>query len=307
VLDLRQFHVLRAIAREGSLAAAARSLHYGQPTISHHLAALENHVGARLVSRGPKGAELTDIGALFLEHVEPILNQIEAAEREVRGRLKHGVSTLRVGTFATAGARILPTALRGVISGSGIPVELFEDEPYELLRRLREGRLNCALTYELSNAVSGHNDDLAIQDLFDDPYWLLLPKEHRFADQRTVDLTELTTDEWIFSQGSHEPSDRALVAACEAAGFRPKVMLRSDDYRVVQGFVASGSAVALVPEMAIDPGHDLVVRRTLQDVGARKIQFATTTSDTPPIVAALGRALAATSRQAKRWISGPVG
>ena len=259
------------------------------------------------MSRGPKGAELTDIGALFLEHVEPILNQIEAAEREVRGRLKHGVSTLRVGTFATAGARILPTALRGVISGSGIPVELFEDEPYELLRRLREGRLNCALTYELSNAVSGHDDDLAIQHLFDDPYWLLLPKDHRFADQRTVDVTELTTDEWIFSQGLHEPSDRTLVAACEAAGFRPKVMLRSDDYRVIQGFVASGSAIALVPELAIDPGNDLVVRRTLQDVGARRIQFATTSHDIPPIVAALGRALAATSHRDKWWIPDPIG
>ena len=167
----------------GSLAAAARSLHYGQPTISHHLATLENHVGARLVRRGPKGAELTDIGALFLEHVEPILNQIEAAEREVKGRLKHGVSTLRVGTFATAGARILPTALRGVISGSGIPVELFEDEPYELLRRLREGRLNCALTYELSNAVSGHDDDLACRP------WSSHPMLATFSSRRPSPTT----------------------------------------------------------------------------------------------------------------------
>ncbi len=63
MLDLRQLTVLRAVAREGSLAGAARSLHYSQPTVAHHLAALESHLGVDLVSRTPRGATLTDLGS----------------------------------------------------------------------------------------------------------------------------------------------------------------------------------------------------------------------------------------------------
>ena len=85
MLDLRQLTVLRAVAREGSLAAAARSLHYSQPTVTHHLSALESHLGVQLVQRTPRGATVTDLGELFLQHAEGVLDRLASAEAEVRG------------------------------------------------------------------------------------------------------------------------------------------------------------------------------------------------------------------------------
>ncbi|MFI9550816.1 LysR family transcriptional regulator [Nonomuraea endophytica] len=156
MMDLRQFHVLRAIAVSGSLAGAARRLHYGQPTISYHLDALEAHLGARLVERGPTGAVLTDIGAMVLEHAAVVLERVESVESDVAARLAHGVSTLRVGAFTTAATKLLPGPLRRATEGSDVRIELTEAEPLDLLTRLRASSLHCALIYDVAAAKPAH-------------------------------------------------------------------------------------------------------------------------------------------------------
>ena len=291
MIDLRQFQVLRAIAEHGSIAAAARSLQFGQPTISHHLSALEAHLGTQLVQRGPRGAHLTDMGLLFLEHIEPVLDQVQAAELEVKNRAQHGVSTLRVGTFPTAGARLLPSAFGRVIPGSGVRVELVEAEPLVLIEKLRARFLHCALIYDLSAAAASDRPDLVVASLLIEPYRLVLAADHRLATQDIVDLRDLSEEGWILARDTYDPGDRGLLAAYERLGYRPRVALRSDDYSVIQGFVAAGAGVALIPEMAIDLRQPLVARRTLQDVGGRSIQFVTLASQRPPIVVALEQSL----------------
>ena len=76
MLELRQLTVLQAIARAGSMAGAARALHHSQPTVAHHLAALESHLGVSLVTRSTRGATLTDLGQLFLGHAEAVLDRL---------------------------------------------------------------------------------------------------------------------------------------------------------------------------------------------------------------------------------------
>ena len=131
MLELRQLTVLQAIARAGSLAGAARVLHHSQPTVAHHLAALESHLGVDLVNRTTRGATLTDLGQLFLSHAEAVLDRLGSAEAEVKALARHGVATLRIGTFPTAGAHVLPRAVAALEVRTGVRVELHEAEPPE--------------------------------------------------------------------------------------------------------------------------------------------------------------------------------
>ncbi|MFI6603596.1 LysR family transcriptional regulator [Nonomuraea sp. NPDC050536] len=283
MIDFRQFHVLRAIAVNGSLAGAARQLHYGQPTISYHLDALEAHLGARLVERGPTGAVLTDIGAMVLEHATVVLERIEAVESDVEARLAHGVSTLRIGAFTTAATRLLPGPLRRATAGSGARIELTEAEPLELLTQVRARSLHCALIYDVAGARYGA--DLRVETLFDDPFRLLMPADHALAGtSEPVDIGLLAGEGWIISSGSYDPSDQTLFATCQSLGFRPRIVLRADNYSVIHGFVGAGGAVALVPDLALEQGYEVVVRDVLQDVGARGIQFVTPAGPQPPVV-----------------------
>ncbi|GAA2272814.1 LysR family transcriptional regulator [Nonomuraea roseoviolacea subsp. roseoviolacea] len=304
MFDIRQFEVLRAIAVTGSLAGAARRLHYGQPTISYHLGALEAHLGARLVERRPSGAVLTDVGMLVLEHAGFVLDRLEAVEADVEARLSHGVSTLRVGAFGTAASRLLPGALRRATAGTDVRIELTEAEPLDLVALTRARSLHGAVIYDIGGEAR-YGADLHVEALFDDPYRLLLPARHpRAAVAGPVDLATLAADGWIISRGSYDPSDQTLFATCQALGFRPRVVLRSDDYGVIHGFVGAGGAVALVPELALQPGYDTVARVPVQDVGARSVRFVRPAGPPPPVVERLGAELRAAGRELHRAYGG---
>jgi DNA-binding transcriptional LysR family regulator len=260
MLDLRHLHVLRAIAHEGSLAAAARALHYTQPTVTHHLATLESHFGASLVLRGPRGATLTELGEALLPHAEAVLERVRLAEREVRDLAERGTTTLRIGTFPTAGALLLPPAVKA-LHRRGVHVSLTEGELPDLLRSLRSRELHVALVFSQPGERLDLDDDFALHPLLRDPLLLALPADHRCAGLDEVPLAELREDDWVGAADPRDPCDRVLSWACAREGFEPVHTFRTDDYGVVQGFVAAGTGVALVPRLALGPPRpDLAIR-----------------------------------------------
>ncbi|MFJ6632952.1 LysR family transcriptional regulator [Streptomyces sp. NPDC091376] len=274
MLELRQLNVLKAIAQEGSLAAAARALHYTQPTITHHLGVLEAHFDARLVRRGPRGAALTELGAALLPHAEAVLERLRLAEREVRDLAERGTHTLHIGTFPTAGALLLPPAVKAV-RRDGVQVSLVEGELPVLLRGLRARELHAALVFSQPGDRLDLDDDFELHPLLTDPLLLVMPEDHRCAALTHVPLEELRDDDWIGSADPRDPCDRVLSWACAQYSFEPVHALRTDDYAVVQGFVAAGAGVALVPRLALGtPREDVAVRKPTGPPLAREISVA---------------------------------
>ncbi|MEJ8655383.1 LysR family transcriptional regulator [Streptomyces sp. MS1.AVA.4] len=274
MLELRQLTVLKAIAQEGSLAAAARALHYTQPTITHHLGVLEAHFDARLVRRGPRGAALTELGAALLPHAEVVLERLRLAEREVRDLAERGTHTLHIGTFPTAGALLLPPAVKAVRQ-DGVQVSLVEGELPVLLRGLRARELHAALVFSQPGDRLDLDDDFELHPLLTDPLLLVMPEDHRCAALTHVPLEELKDDDWIGSADPRDPCDRVLSWACAQYSFEPVHALRTDDYAVVQGFVAAGAGVALVPRLALGtPREDVAVRKPTGPPLAREISVA---------------------------------
>ncbi|MFD8192641.1 LysR family transcriptional regulator [Streptomyces wuyuanensis] len=274
MLELRQLTVLKAIAQEGSLAAAARSLHYTQPTVTHHLGVLEAHFGVRLVQRGPRGAVLTELGAALLPHAEAVLERLRLAEREVRDLSERGAHTLHIGTFPTAGALLLPPAVKAV-RGEGVQVSLVEGELPALLRGLVARELHAALVFSQPGDRLDLDDDFELHPLLTDPLLLVMPEDHRCARLARVPLEELRDDDWIGSADPRDPCDRVLSWACAQHSFEPVHGLRTDDYAVVQGFVAAGTGVALVPRLALGtPRPDVAVRELTGPPLAREISVA---------------------------------
>src|SRR5205085_6991064 len=99
-------------------------------------------------------------------------------------------------------------------------------------------------------------------ELLEDPMYLALPREHRLAGKRRVRLQDLERDAWIQTSRA-SPCARHVVRCCHAAGFEPSVSFESDDYQTVQGLVAAGVGVALIPELALSSVRDDIVVRAL--------------------------------------------
>src|SRR5919201_1353913 len=113
MLDVRRLRVLREVAARGSFSAAAEALSFTQSAVSQQVAALERETGTMLVERGARGIRLTDAGRALVSHADAILARIEAAEEELAAIAGLRGGRLRLASFQSAGATLLPRAVAG--------------------------------------------------------------------------------------------------------------------------------------------------------------------------------------------------
>lgn len=296
--------ILREVGRQRSLAAAAAALSYTPSAISQQIAALEREVGVGLVERGPRGAVLTDAGRTLVRHADEILGRIAAAEEELQALIGLDAGRLRVGAFSTAGAVLVPRAVKAFRERHPeIELTLDELDPEEAVPRLRARELDLALVYQFPIIESLVLDGVDCVHLLDDRLYVALPRDHRLARRRRIRLGELADDAWI--QGVHRGSTVAVLpSACRAAGFEPKIVFRSDDHMAVEGFVAAGLGVALVPGIALATARQDIAIRQLEvdgDLLTRRVGAATPPGGyRPPAVAAMIDVLQHVGRRVER-------
>jgi DNA-binding transcriptional LysR family regulator len=148
MLDVTRLRVLVAVARHGSVTAAAHALNYAQPSVSHHLARLEAETGTKLVQRAGRGIRLTDAGRLLAERAVEVIGRLDAAENELVVFAGLRAGRLRLAAFPSALGTIVPTAAAILDERHpGFDLRLTEAEPPEALRMLRAGYVDVALIF----------------------------------------------------------------------------------------------------------------------------------------------------------------
>jgi len=215
-----------------------------------------------LLERHARGVRVTSAGQALVEHAEGILARLEAAEAELSAIAGLRAGRLRMASFPTAGATLMPLAIATFRSSyPEIEVTLAEGEPEDIAPRLRAGEFDLALLFEFDEPERGL-DTLERVELLEDPLYLALPREHRLAGKSGLRLEDLRGEAWV--QTSREsPCARHVVRCCHAAGFEPNVSFESDDYQTVQGLVAAGVGVALIPELALSVVREEIAIRAL--------------------------------------------
>jgi DNA-binding transcriptional LysR family regulator len=281
MFDVKQLRVLRAVAEHGSFSAAADALSYTQPAISQQIAALEKRAGITLVDRGSRGVRLTDAGRALVEHAEVVIARLAAAEAELEAIAGIRGGRVRLASFPTAGASLLPPAV-AEFTRRHPEVELgfVEREPEEAAQMLRAAELEIAIVFEYDrlnpNEFERFYEGIELHHLVDDPMYLALPGGHPLTRKPRVRLEDVAGETWIQESGTHSWCGHFHETVCEAAGFTPKVGFRSDDYNVVQGLIAAGVGISLLPGLSLtNVREDIVVRSLGRQAPARQIAAGT--------------------------------
>lgn len=264
--DLRLLKVLREVALRGSFSAAADALSYSQPAVSQQIARLEGQAGVKLIERQPKGIRLTPAGEALVRHTERILAQLAEAQAELGEIATSARGQLRIGAFATAAGTIVPHAVSALRRlRPGVRVDLMLLDPPEAIPAVRRGELDLAIIEEGGFDAEPDLGGLGVERLMDDVLYASLPTDHPLATRRAVALGDLRDEEWMLVGLRGTCADTNIVLrACEQAGFEPRVAYTSDDYFAIQGLVASGMGVALVPGLALASARSDVAVRPLR-------------------------------------------
>jgi DNA-binding transcriptional LysR family regulator len=298
MLDVTRLRVLVAVARHGSVTAAAHALNYAQPSVSHHLARLEAETGTKLVQRAGRGIRLTDAGRLLAERAAEIIGRLDAAENELAVYAGLRTGRLRLAAFPSALGTIVPAAAAMLhAKHPSVDLRLSEAEPPEALRMLRAGYVDIALIFrhepegerarEPDGGSGPDSGELREQVLLDEPVHLIAPAvaagrgepllAPTVSEVWPADLSRFSGQRWI---AGCDRCREHLLRQCAVAGFTPKIAFTTDDFVAVQALVTAGLGVALLPALALRAARNPGVR-TVRLRGTRRSVIAVRYGEPP--------------------------
>ncbi|MEU3420226.1 LysR family transcriptional regulator [Streptomyces murinus] len=259
MLNLERLRTLDALARHGSVSAAADALHVTTSAVSQQLGKLEREINQQLLAKNGRGVRLTDAGRLLSEHAARILSQVELAESDLEAHRGQVVGELRLSAFPTAARGLFPVALRALrAEHPGLRVRSSELEPEQGIAAVVRGDLDLAVVLDWYNKPMPVPDGLVKAPLLDDPAEVAVPAGHRLADREEVDLAEFAEDEWI-TWGEGEFCHEWLMFTLRSKGVEPIVGHRAGETHTQLQLVSAGLGVCIAPLLGRHPVPDGVV------------------------------------------------
>ncbi len=243
--DLRQLECFCAVARTGSFTKAAEELGIAQPSLSEQIAKLEQGLGAPLFERLNRRVELTPPGRAILGLAQALLDDAAALPDHFESA-REGVSgPLRVAAIPT----ILPYFLAPLLTGfcdryPGVQLHLREGTTSELIELVLNGTVDVAL---LSLPVDSAG--LVMKELFREPLFLAVPKDHPLAASAPVPLRKVSKERLLILKDGHCLRDETL-AVCARARAHFAAQFEADQFITIFELIRGGFGVSIVPEMA---------------------------------------------------------
>lgn len=259
-MELRHLRYFRAVAEELSFSKAALRLRIAQPALSRAVQELEAEVGTLLLDRSRRGIRLTPAGDVLLRESGLLFQRLEETLRRVRRTASGEEGELRLGYIGPPTRAFLGRLLREFhLRHPGVAIVLEERTPERVWEMVSKGRLSIGLT----RPVLAH-EALGLPSLLlgRERLCAALPAGHPLAAPGRVELSwrELADEAVVMlarreGAGSHD----AILAACAAAGFAPRIAHTPSVIGTVLRYVEAGSGVGIVPESVTPETDDVVL------------------------------------------------
>ena len=247
---LRQLEYLVTIVQEGTFTRAAERLHVTQPGLAHQYQALERDAGGLLLERLPRTVWLTPAGRAMLPHARAALAEAARATTAARRAAGAAAGEMDLATLYTISAGILPAALQIWRSRHpGVRVRLFEHRhSHEMAAAMAAGQADIAI------GPPPEEWEGPVRHIGTEEFVIITQPGDPAAQGQTgrVHLSDLASRQWV-----HYTPESGLAhfldAACAAAGFRPRIAVRTELGMSAANYAAAGLGPALVPAEIIPP------------------------------------------------------
>lgn len=243
---LREIRSLLVVLEEGSLNRAAKRLGVAQPTLSRHIQALEQEMGAPLFDRGARGMAATDLGFFVRDRFGPLLKDYDLAMAEGLAFARGRHEQLRVGFIGSAAARFLNPALAALKRElPHLKLFLFDQTPSEQLVALREGRIDVAM---IGQEAAAHADEFYRRCAAKLGVRAVLSADHPLGSRASLPLAELKRERFVGVSENAVPGRNAWISSlCSKSGYRPRFIASTSSVAETYALVSGENAVSLLP------------------------------------------------------------
>jgi DNA-binding transcriptional LysR family regulator len=268
-MTLRQMEYLLAVVDEGSFTRAAERLLVAQPSLSQQVGALEAELGGPLLERLPRGVRLTMAGQSFLPEARAAISHAERARRSARMALGLQAGQLELAALTSAAVGLLPSVLqRWQERHPTIEVTLREFGHRRALdEAVRDGEGDMAVG---SPPESWQG---ALEPLGWEEFVVVLPDGDPLLRRRSVDIADLAERRWVHYVQGHGLAE-VVDRCCAAAGFTPRVAVRTSQVAAAPQFAAAGLGPALVPDHIVSESIQPLARRASPPIVRAVVAYA---------------------------------
>ncbi|MGG1573053.1 LysR family transcriptional regulator [Fictibacillus sp. NRS-1165] len=178
-MTLLQYEVFKTIVETESFTRAGEKLGLTQSAVSHAIRGLEAELEITLVNRGRTGITLTSEGKRMMEYIQEILDLTERMKQEAGLLNGLKVGTIRIGTFPSVSASLLPSILKNFHQDfPGIHTKIYEGGYEEIRQMITSGKIDIGF---LTSSASDHLDFIPIME---DHLKILLPAGHKLKGEK---------------------------------------------------------------------------------------------------------------------------
>jgi DNA-binding transcriptional LysR family regulator len=255
-MNLRHLRSFVAVAEEGSFTKAARRMGIAQPSLSQQIRALEADLGGPLIERLPRGIRLTGGGRALLPEAQAAVRAAERALQAARTAMGLEAGELEVATLLSMAVGILPhVAAVWLERYPEIEIRMREYTHHSLLEEsVRQGVGDIAVGPR-PTVWHGPLEELGMEELV-----VVLPFSDPLAGEETIGLEALADRQWVLYPPGHGLTD-LVEGACRAAGFQPRVSVRTTQVEAATRLAAAGLGPAMIPDNVLSSGLEAAVVR----------------------------------------------
>ncbi len=246
MIDAHRLRIFLSVMASGSVNAAATHLGYSASAVSQQLSALQKETGLTLFTRHGRGIEPTPAAHTLAEESERLMYELKRVDAIVDDLREGGTGSLSIGYFASAGSRWMPQLakrLQAKLPELTLQMVLTEGYP---MGESPPVDIDVVPADPSTSVRPGH----LVTPLMSDPFVALVPKDHRLAGRRRIEMAELAEEQWVSNDISAGITQDMVDRACRAAGFRPRYHVEAQDHYTAIAFVAAGVGITVLPDLA---------------------------------------------------------
>ncbi|MGI9292754.1 MAG: hydrogen peroxide-inducible genes activator [Pseudomonadales bacterium] len=245
-LGFRDLQYVIAVADCASFSRAADACAITQPALSERIKRIETTLGVELFERNKRALQVTPVGERLVLKARELLDEAVEIDEIVSSSHQPLTGPLRIGIIATLGPYLMPLVLpRLRRKYPQLELILHEGLTDSLLTTLHAGSLDLVIA-----AAPLHASGITQLDLFYEPFFLAVPREHELAQRSVVNAADLRGDNMILLEDGHCLSGQALDV-CPAKQRHNRNRLHAMTLETLRHMVASGAGYTLLPSLAV--------------------------------------------------------